>query len=81
MPNNFYAQQFLCPIICSPRQSCRLWYNVEKYFTVRQATDDNTAHVHCVLDTYKHTLRTRNTCCFPTATIRGYTYIACIVKV
>jgi hypothetical protein len=23
---------------------------VEKYGTARQATDDNTAHVHCMLD-------------------------------
>jgi len=25
-----------------PRKSCRLWDNVDKYGTVRQATDDNT---------------------------------------
>jgi hypothetical protein len=26
--------------------------NVEKYCRARQATDDKTAHVHCMLDTY-----------------------------
>jgi hypothetical protein len=30
--------------------SCHLWDNVEKYYRARQATDDNTAHVHCMLD-------------------------------
>jgi len=31
--------------------------NVEIYCRARQATDDNTAHAHCMLDTqvYKHT--------------------------
>ena len=29
----------------------RLWDNVEKYCTAVQATDDNTAHAHCMLDT------------------------------
>ena len=33
------------------RKSCRLWDKVEKYFRAGQATDDNTAHVHCMLDT------------------------------
>jgi hypothetical protein len=32
------------------RKSCRLWDNVEKYCTAGQATDDNMAHGHCVLD-------------------------------
>jgi len=27
-------------------------YNVEKYFGVGQATDDNIAQAHCMLDTY-----------------------------
>ena len=33
---------------------------MEKYGTSRQATDDNMAQAHCMLDTYdyKHTLRT-----------------------
>jgi hypothetical protein len=30
------------------RKSCRLWDNVEKYGKDRQATDDITAHVHCM---------------------------------
>jgi len=33
------------------RKSCRLWCNVEKYCRAGQATDDNAAHVHCLLDT------------------------------
>jgi len=31
---------------------CCLWDNVEKYFRVGQATDDNMGHAHCILDTY-----------------------------
>jgi hypothetical protein len=34
------------------RKSCRLWENVEKYCTVGQATDDNIAHAHRILDTW-----------------------------
>ena len=30
---------------------CRLWNNVEKYCRVEQATDDNMAYGHCMLDT------------------------------
>ena len=43
----------------TPRKSSRLRYNVETYFTNGQATDDNMAHAHCVLDTkgYKYILR------------------------
>ena len=32
------------------RKSCRLWDNVEKYCRTGQATDDNMAHAHSVLD-------------------------------
>ena len=56
-----------CPItFFFSRKSCSLWDNVEKYCRARQATDDNTAHAHCMLDNkgYKHTLRLCNTCCF-----------------
>jgi hypothetical protein len=31
------------------RKSWRLWENVEKYGTARQATADNMAHAHCML--------------------------------
>jgi len=53
------------------RKTCRLWDNVGKYCRNRQATDDNMAHAHCMLDTqfYKHTLRICNTYCFSTATV------------
>jgi len=40
-------------ILCSTTffwKSCHLWQNVENYFRARQATDDNNAHVHCLLD-------------------------------
>jgi len=39
------------------RKSCRLWNNVEKYCWIGQATDDNMAHAHFMLDTqgYRHT--------------------------
>jgi hypothetical protein len=32
-------------------KSCLLWDNVEKYCRARQATDDNMALAHCMLDT------------------------------
>jgi len=32
-------------------KSCRLWDKVEKYCREEQATDENMAHVHCMLDT------------------------------
>jgi len=40
--------------------------NVEKYCTAGQATDDNMAHAHCMLDNqgYKNTHKTCNTFCF-----------------
>ena len=39
---------------------------MEIYSTAGQATDDNTAQAHCILDTYsyKHNLRICNTSCF-----------------
>ena len=41
-------------------------FYVEKYCRAEQATDDNIAYAHCVLDTYgnKHTPILYNTCCF-----------------
>jgi len=38
-------------------KSCHLCENVEKYCRAEQATDDNTAHAHRILDTqgYKNT--------------------------
>jgi len=40
------------------QKSCRVWDNVEKYCRAGQATDDNMARAHCMLNTdgYKHTL-------------------------
>jgi len=81
-------------ILCSVtifRKSCRLWNNVEKYWA-RQATYDNMAHAHCMLDSRYlrlqiHTLRLYNIRCFSTTTIiherasmLRHTYTACLVN-
>ena len=42
--------QILCSMIFFPKIGL-FWENVEKYCTVGQATDDNLAHAHCMLDT------------------------------
>ena len=42
--------QILCPIILF-RNFCHLLDNVEKYCTAGQASDENEAHVHSMLDT------------------------------
>jgi hypothetical protein len=61
---------------------------VEKYCGAGQATGDNMAHAHCMLDTkgYEHTLRIFNTHCFSSATMVAerasllrHTYVACLV--
>jgi len=51
------------------RKSCHLWDKVEKYCRAGQATHDNMAHAHFMLDAchYKHTLRICGTYCFCTA--------------
>ena len=62
----------LCSVaFFSPRKSCRLRDNMEKYCRAGQASDDNMAHAHCVLDTYgyRRTLRICNTYCFSTVTV------------
>jgi hypothetical protein len=53
------------------RISYRLWDNVEKYGIAGQATDDDMAHAHCMLDNqgYRHKLRICNTYWFYTATM------------
>ena len=41
-------------ILCTKflfQKPCSLWHNVEKYYKVRQATDDNMAYAHWMLDT------------------------------
>jgi len=40
----------LCSIIIFLK-SRRLWDNMEEYRAAGQATDENTAHAHCMLDT------------------------------
>jgi hypothetical protein len=40
----------LCSVTFFFRKSCRLWDNVEKCGRPGQATDDNMAHAHCMLN-------------------------------
>jgi len=45
------AEEIKTRISCSIilfEKSYRLWDNVQKYCTARQATDDNMAHAHCM---------------------------------
>ena len=53
------------------RKSCRLWDTVEKCCRSEQATDDNVAHAHLLLDTqgYKLIHKVCNTHCFSTPTM------------
>ena len=44
---------FLFPFF-PPRKSCRFWQRVEKYDSTRQATADNTAYAHWMLDNQDH---------------------------
>jgi len=58
-----FVEKIKTHILCSITfffKSCRLLDNVEKYCRAGQATDDNMAHAHCMLDnlglqTYTHT--------------------------
>ena len=70
------------------RKSCRLWDNVEKYCRVGQATGDNMAHAHCMLDTkcHKHILKRLILIAFPLqhwlhehSSVLHYTYTARLV--
>ena len=50
-----FVEKIKTHILCSVtffflRKSCRLWGIVEKYSRAGQATDDNMAYAHCVLD-------------------------------
>ena len=48
------VQKIKTHILCSKMfsgKSCRLWENVEKYYTEGQATVDNMALARCMLDT------------------------------
>jgi len=52
-----FVEEIKTHILCSitpptPRKSCRLWNNVEKYCRAGQTTGDNMAHAHCMLDNY-----------------------------
>jgi hypothetical protein len=57
------------------RKSYRLWDNMEEYWREGQATDDNTVHALCMLDTkdYKHALRICNSYCVSTTTVLART--------
>jgi len=65
-------------IFCSvtfPPNSCHLLDNVEKYCRVGQATDDNMAHAHCMLDNkgYEHNTGCVLLIAFTTTTIGART--------
>jgi hypothetical protein len=53
----------------SSRKLCHVWDNVEKFGIARQATDDDTAHAHFILNNegYKHALRICNASCISMA--------------
>ena len=61
---------------------------MDKYCTAGQATDDNMAHAHCMLDDkgYKHALRIYITAFSwqqwlrERAAVLRYAYIACVVS-
>jgi hypothetical protein len=59
------------------RNSCCSWENVEIYCEVGQATDNNTTHAHCMLDTqvYKHAVRIYNTYCITTPKMVARTHL------
>jgi len=61
----------LCSITFFFRKSCHLWDNVENVCRTGQATDDNMAHAHCMMDTqgYWETLGICNIYCFSTTII------------
>jgi len=69
---------------------CLLWDHVEEYSRAGQATDNNMAHVLCMLDNLgcRSTCRISNIYCFSTATVvtrtqlsvNISTYTACIVS-
>jgi len=50
---------------------------VEEFCAAEEATDDNMAQAHCMLDieVYKHTLRLWNTYCISTATVVTRTHL------
>ena len=54
-----------------------LWGEVEKYFRAGKTTDDNTGHLHCMLDSqgYKRTLSVCYIYCFSTAKLVARTYL------
>jgi hypothetical protein len=51
MQRNFYRKSKHTFYIQCLSKKRHLWENVEKYCRAGQATDDNMAHAHCVLDT------------------------------
>jgi hypothetical protein len=72
------------------RTSCRLWDNLKKYSTAVDSTDDNMAHVRCMLNNqeYKHKIIIWNTYLFSNVTMLAQTclfvtlqYIACFVTI
>ena len=53
-----FVEKIKTHVLCSVtyfQKLCRLRDNVEKYDRTGQATDDNMAHVYCMLDNSDHT--------------------------
>ena len=80
----------LCSITFFFRKSCRLWYNVEKYCTAGQATDDDIIRrMRCACRITKATnTHSQYVIAFPLlqssherALVLRYTYIDCVVRV
>ena len=79
---HFLEWEMLCSITFF-RQAWRVWNNVEKYCRARQATDENMAHAHCLVDAegYKYTLKICNSYCSPTATVVARTLLNVVLYV
>jgi len=70
-----FVEKIKSQVLCSLtffffRKSIPLWNHVEKYCRAGQATDDNMAHVHCMLDNwdYRHTI-CNNYCFYAAAAV------------
>jgi hypothetical protein len=81
--------QIECSVIFFPQKSCRLWHNVERYGTARQATNDiiiwRIRFAYWYIRLEKHTQNMYYLLLFPLqqwlqerVSVLGYTHIACL---
>jgi hypothetical protein len=70
-----FTTHILCSVTFFFRKSCRLWYNLEKYGSARQATYDNIMRRMETNAKLSLTLRICNTNCFCTANMVARTRI------